>query len=52
MRKVKQCLSERPWLLVVAAFMFLIFAWTVLIFIARKNAPDEIPVTSQVVDAE
>jgi hypothetical protein len=33
---------KRPWLLVVAAFILLIAAWTVLITIAVKNRPDDV----------
>lgn len=35
-------LRKRPWLFVVAAFVLLITAWTILITIAVKNRPDEV----------
>ncbi len=34
----------RPWLFVVGAFLILIVAWTSLIFIATKFAPEQVPV--------
>lgn len=34
---------KRPWLFVVAAFVLLITAWTVLITIAVKNRPADAP---------
>lgn len=33
---------KRPWLFVVAAFVLLITAWTVLITIAVKNRPEDV----------
>jgi hypothetical protein len=33
---------KRPWLFVVAAFVLLIIAWTVLITIAVKNRPEDV----------
>lgn len=36
-------LRKRPWLFVVAAFVLLIIAWTVLITIAVKNRPADAP---------
>ena len=33
---------KRPWLFVVAAFVLLIIAWTILITIAVKNRPDDV----------
>ena len=35
-------LRKRPWLFVVAAFVLLIIAWTVLITIAVKNRPEDV----------
>ncbi len=36
-------LAERPWLLVVLAFLLLAGAWAALIVIAKRNEPDAIP---------
>jgi hypothetical protein len=33
----------RPWLFVTAAFLLLLAAWTSLIFIAVKHAPQSVP---------
>ncbi len=33
----------RPWLFVIAAFMLLLAAWSSLIFIAVKHAPQSVP---------
>ena len=40
---MKNPFRERPWLWVVAAFVVLIAAWTVLIRIAVRNAPESVP---------
>ncbi len=37
----------RPWLLVVFAFLILIAAWSSLIFVASKYAPEQISVSSE-----
>jgi len=37
-------LTRRPWLWVVAAFVVLIAAWTVLIILGSKNAPERIEI--------
>jgi hypothetical protein len=37
-------ISKRPWLWVIAAFLALITAWTILITIASKNKPADVPV--------
>jgi hypothetical protein len=34
----------RPWLFVTAAFLLLMAAWSSLIFIAVKHAPETVPV--------
>ncbi|MES2920214.1 MAG: hypothetical protein V4819_01615 [Verrucomicrobiota bacterium] len=34
----------RPWIFVICAFLLLIAAWSSLIFIASKHAPEQIPV--------
>ncbi|MFD2255311.1 hypothetical protein ACFSSA_01365 [Luteolibacter algae] len=39
-------LKFRPWLFVIAAFLLLIAAWSSLIFIAVKHAPETITVQS------
>lgn len=36
----------RLWLFVIAAFLLLIAAWTTLIVVASRNAPQTIPVKS------
>jgi hypothetical protein len=36
-------LRERPWLLVIVAFLVLIGAWTALIIFSQRNADEEIP---------
>lgn len=33
----------RPWLLVTAAFLLLVAAWTSLIFVAVKYTPESVP---------
>lgn len=33
----------RPWLFVIAAFLLLLTAWSSLIFIAVKHAPQSVP---------
>lgn len=33
----------RPWLFVIGAFLLLIAAWTSLIFVAAKFAPETVP---------
>jgi hypothetical protein len=33
----------RPWIFVICAFLLLIAAWSSLIFIAVKHAPEQIP---------
>ncbi|MEM0897480.1 MAG: hypothetical protein AAGJ79_11410 [Verrucomicrobiota bacterium] len=38
---MKNLLTKTPWPWVVAAFVILISAWTTLIFIAVKNAPQK-----------
>jgi hypothetical protein len=45
--RIKRYLSDRPWLLVVAAFILLIAAWSTLIVIARRHAPAEVPLVRQ-----
>jgi len=37
----------RPWLFVTAAFLLLLAAWSSLIFIAVKHAPEKIEITSE-----
>lgn len=37
----------RPWLFVTAAFLLLAAAWTSLIFVAIKHAPETIEITSE-----
>jgi hypothetical protein len=37
-------IAERPWLLVIAAFIVLAAAWAVLIVVAERNKPEPIPV--------
>jgi len=37
-------LMFRPWLFVIAAFLLLLAAWTFLIFVAAKFAPQPVPV--------
>ena len=34
----------KPWLFMVFAFLILITAWTSLIFVATKFAPEQVPV--------
>jgi len=34
----------RPWLFVIGAFLLLIAAWSSLIFVASKFAPQQVPV--------
>ena len=34
----------KPWLFVVCAFLVLIAAWTSLIYVATKFAPEQVPV--------
>jgi hypothetical protein len=36
-------LGRRPWLFVVAAFVMLISAWSVLFYIAMNNQPQSVP---------
>ena len=36
-------LGRRPWLFVVAAFVMLISAWSVLFYIAMNNQPESVP---------
>lgn len=36
----------RPWLYVAAAFLLLAAAWTSLIFVAVKHAPEKIEITT------
>jgi hypothetical protein len=36
-------LGRRPWLFVVAAFVLLISAWSVLFYIAMNNQPESVP---------
>ena len=36
-------IKKRPWLLIVAAFLILISAWTALITIAVRNQPKAVP---------
>lgn len=40
-------LKKRPWLLIVAAFLILIGAWTILITIAVRNQPQAVPFEPQ-----
>ena len=37
----------RPWLYVISAFLLLLTAWTSLIFIAVKHAPEKIEITTK-----
>lgn len=45
-KNMKKAIARKPWLLVVAAFVLLISAWTVLICVAVKNRPEEVPLES------
>lgn len=36
-------LGRRPWLFVVAAFVMLFSAWSVLFYIAMNNQPETVP---------
>ena len=36
----------RPWLFIVCAFLLLIAAWSSLIFVATKFAPEQVPVAA------
>ncbi len=36
----------RPWLFVIFAFLLLIAAWSSLIFVATKYAPEQITITT------
>jgi len=38
----------RPWLFIVCAFLLLIAAWTSLIFVATKFAPEQVPVAKSI----
>ena len=38
----------KPWLFIVGAFLVLIAAWTSLIFIATKFAPEQVPITKTI----
>ena len=38
---------KKPWILVVAAFLILITAWSTLIFIAVNNQPEKLEVTPE-----
>ena len=38
----------KPWLFIVGAFLVLITAWTSLIFIATKFAPEQVPITKTI----
>ncbi len=45
---MKQKLNKfRPWLYVISAFLLLVTAWTSLIFIAVKHAPEKIEITTK-----
>ena len=41
-------IKKRPWLLIVAAFIFLIAGWTAFINLAVKNQPPTVPLESEV----
>ena len=43
--------AGKPWLLIVVAFVILIVAWTALIVIAERNAPESIPLEVELKDA-
>lgn len=36
----------RPWIFVICAFLLLIAAWSSLIFIATKYAPEQVPLSA------
>lgn len=43
-RPTHPILMFRPWLFVIGAFLLLLAAWTSLIFVAARFAPEQIPV--------
>lgn len=45
-RPTQPIIIFRPWLFVIAAFLLLLAAWTSLIFVAARFAPEQIPVRS------
>ncbi|HLP02548.1 MAG TPA: hypothetical protein VK163_11040 [Opitutaceae bacterium] len=44
---MKNPLSERPWLLIVAALGLFVAAWTVFVIIAERNKPATVPLQSR-----
>ncbi|HLP10179.1 MAG TPA: hypothetical protein VK178_18600 [Opitutaceae bacterium] len=44
---MKNPLSERPWLLIVAALGLFVVAWTVFLVIAERNKPASVPTTTR-----
>lgn len=41
---MRRSLAKRPWLVIVFGFVLLFCAWTVLIIVAERHQPKEIPI--------
>jgi hypothetical protein len=44
---MKEALLNRPWLLIIAGYMFAMSAWFTMVYIAVKHGPKPVPVAAQ-----
>jgi hypothetical protein len=48
MKYLKEALLNRPWLLIIAGYLFAMSAWVVMVTIAVRHQSPEVAITSEV----